>query len=1393
MESKDIRKSVYSEKATTKSSQGDPVVNESTKSWFRFLPFFSSADAYPLPKYSVDEAPLIPEANAGVLSLITFQWLSSLLSLGYARPLEAVDLWKLQPDRSAAHISQSILQSFDRRVKEADEYNERLAQGQINPGLKGIWWSITGKRNEKEAEWKNKTGKKKASLVWAMNDSVKWWFWSAGLFKLVGDTAQVTSPLVMKAIITFVSESYYGHKFGQPIPSIGKGVGLSLGLLAMQIIASLGTQQFNYRSASTGVLIRGGMITAIYDRSLRLSSKARSTLTNGKLVNHISTDVSRLDFCAAFFHASWTAPIQLLICLALLIINLGPSALAGFGFFFVAMPFQSLIIKRYFSLRGQTMEWTDKRVKLLQELMGGMKVIKYFAWEVPLLQRVTDYRKHEMSNIRSLLLLRSANSAVAMSLPTIASVLAFVTYSASGHSLNPSVIFTSLTLFNLLRLPLMFLPVSISTIVDAKNATLRLQDVFEADLLASPHETDDELEAAIEVKGASFTWDAPPPVEEEGTDKGKNKSDKKKHKKSDTKSRKKERPEVEKAPVSEEDMFKISDATLSIPRGQLVAIVGPVGSGKSSLLQGLIGEMRKTAGSVTFGGSVAYCPQTAWIQNATIRENICFGRPFDETRYWKAIRDSCLGPDLEMLPNGDLTEVGERGISLSGGQKQRVNICRAIYCDTDIQIFDDPLSALDAHVGKAVFQNVLLSNAGIKTRILVTHALHFLPQVDYIYVVDGGRIAEQGTYTDLMAHGNAFARFMTEFGTSENHESTGKLADGEVDEKAEEKMKNAIAGASLMQVEERNTGAVTWDVYKTYGKSGNAEYLIPLLMVALLVMNGASVISSYWLVWWQEVKWHQPQGFYMGIYAALGVANVIGSFLMGATFAVFTYFSSQRLHKDAVNRVLHAPMSFFETTPLGRIMNRFSKDIDTMDNTLGESFRMVAGTSSVIVGAFILISIVTPWFLIAIVFILLVYGYIASFYRASARELKVNYALLRSSLYSHFAESLSGLATIRAYGEVDRFRKDNIKRMDVENRAYWLTIANQSWLGFRLDTLGACMTFIVSMLTVGTRFSISPAKTGLVLAYVMSIQQAFGWIVRQVAEVENSMNSVERIIYYASEVEQEALHDLPSRKPLAPWPSEGRIQFKDVVLKYRPELPAVLKGISIKIENREKIGIVGRTGAGKSSIMTALCRIVELASGSIILDGVDVSSIGLTDLRSAIAIIPQDPHDDATLWDALKRAHLVDSTAGTSTPPTAGPQTNESNTVSRLDLDTVIEDEGNNLSVGQRSLVSLARALVKNAQIIVLDEATASVDYETDHKIQNTIAQEFKDRTVLCIAHRLRTIISYDRICVLDAGHVAEFDTPTNLYAKPDGIFRGMCERSSITMDDIKSAAKFSN
>jgi len=483
-------------------------------------------------------------------------------------------------------------------------------------------------------------------------------------------------------------------------------------------------------------------------------------------------------------------------------------------------------------------------------------------------------------------------------------------------------------------------------------------------------------------------------------------------------------------------------------------------------------------------------------------------------------------------------------------------------------------------------------------------------------------------------------------------------------------------------------------------------------------------------------------------------------------------------------------MSFFDTTPLGRITNRFSRDVDVMDNTLTDAMRMYFLTLAMITSVFALIIAYFHYFAIALVPLFCLFMFSAGYYRASAREMKRFESVLRSNVFAKFSEGLSGTSSIRAYGLKDRFIQGIQESLDEMNSAYYLTFANQRWLSTRLDMIGNLLVFVTGILVITSRFNVSPSIGGLVLSYILSIVQMIQFTVRQLAEVENGMNATERLHYYGTALEEEApLHTIDVRKS---WPESGEIIFDNVQMRYRENLPLVLSGLNMHVKGGERIGIVGRTGAGKSSIMSTLFRLVELSSGSITIDGLDISTIGLHDLRSRLAIIPQDPtlfkgtirsnldpfgeHTDLELWSALRQSDLVTEEAAI-----------DDKSPGRIHLDGIVEDEGLNFSLGQRQLMALARALVRGSQIIVCDEATSSVDMETDEKIQKTIATGFKGKTLLCIAHRLRTIINYDRICVMDQGKIAELDTPENLY-KLGGIFRGMCDRGGIRKEDITSA-----
>ncbi|EIN03766.1 ABC protein [Punctularia strigosozonata HHB-11173 SS5] len=1393
------------------------------------------ADPPPPPPASLDDASIIPLANASFLSKITYAWISPMMVLGYQRTLQATDLWRIDDERSAEVLSRKLDQSWARRKKVAAEYNSKLAAGEIKPSAwKRVTWSVKAlkggkgsygdRRKALEIKWQEVDGRKDPSLAYALNDVFGLSFWLAGVFKVFGDTSQLMSPLLIRAIINFGKARIMARDGDGPPPSVGRGVGMALGLWILTICASIGQHQFFWRSMMTGVLARSALIASIYRRGVNLTGKARTKLPNAALVNHISTDVSRIDAAAQWFHAGWTAPVQVSICLIILCVQLGPSALAGFALFALVAPMQTHIMSMQFKIRRKTNVWTDQRAKLLLEVLSSMRIVKYFTYEVPFLNRIFSIRHNELKGVRRIQFLRSLNIATAFSVPALAATLAFLTYTLTAHNFNEAIIFSSLSLFNLLRQPLMLMPRALSAISDARNALGRLRVVFDAEILSDdPIVIDPNMAAALEVVDATFEWEESMAVKEAKEKSAKEKGKGKRGGGGDKSGA------ATPAAVTGNKPFQMRDVNMSVPRGSLVAIVGPVGSGKSSLLQGLIGEMRKLKGDVKFGGRVGYCPQTAWIQNATLRDNIVFGQAWDEDRYWEAIENASLVADLQVLPDGDLTEIGEKGINLSGGQKQRVNIARALYFDADVVVFDDPLSAVDAHVGRALFNDAIIGSlrARGKSVILVTHALHFMSQCDYIYTVANGTIVEQGTYDELIAADGEFARLDKEFGGAEHDaEEAGdeeaaiegdakNTGNGYALEQAKQKsQKRSGAGSGklegrLIVAEKRVTGSVPWRVYWEYFKAGQGYWTGPFILFCMIIMQGSQIMNSYTLVWWQANTFNRPISFYQIIYGCLAISQATFTFLLGVFMDVMSFHVSQNLHHHALQNLFYAPMSLFDTTPLGRILSVFGKDIDTVDDQLAVSMRMTVITITSAIGAIVIISILEHYFLIAAAFIAFGYNYFASFYRASAREMKRLDSMLRSLLYGHFSESLTGIPTIRSYKEIPRFIRENTYYIDLENRALFLTVTNQRWLAIRLDFCGGMMIFVIAMLVVNAVNGINAAQIGLVLTYTTQLTQIFGMVTRQSAEVENYMNSVERVVGYSRSdlIEQEAPHEKPDVKPPPEWPTEGSIEFKDIRMSYRKGLPDVLKGITMKINGGEKIGVVGRTGAGKSSLMLALFRIVELNTGSITLDGIDISAIGLNDLRRKIAIIPQDPllfsgtirsnldpfnlYDDAHLWDALRRSYLIEtptlpeSEKAALLDEDAGVRTPQSR---RFNLETVVESEGANLSVGERSLLSLARALVKDSKVVVLDEATASVDLETDAKIQKTISTEFSDRTLLCIAHRLRTIIHYDRILVMDQGQIAELDTPMNLFLKKDSIFRGMCDGSNITMEEMERA-----
>ncbi|KAJ7866783.1 ABC protein [Mycena olivaceomarginata] len=1328
---------------------GQEVVRFRRRWWQLWLP----ANRPPPPPATLDEAPISPYVTASLISRLTYSWYTPMMILGFQRTLQASDLWRMGPEQEAGYLTDKLEAAWARRIEAAEAHNARLAKGVVKPPLlKRVWWVMHGqeKREQMQRWWQEEGGKKEASLAWSLNDVLGHMFWKGGLFKVGQDTSQLMGPILVKALINFAKARALAQAAGETPPNIGNGVGMAIGLLCVIVSASICQHQFFFCSMTTGVFARTALTGVLY---------------------------------------------RPMVCLTILLIELGPSSLAGFGLFLIIIPLQERMLGQQHRFRQASMKWTDQRASKVLEVISSMRVVKYFCYEKSFLSRIFDIRQMELEEVRKIQHNQSANNAMAFSLPVLTATLAFVTYTQTKKEFDVAVVFASLSLFQLLRYPMMFLPRALSAIADARIALARLSRTFHAPLReGEPFVINKEQELAIWAKGAEWVWEVGINPEAAEKDCKKTAKERRKVEKDGEKEITERKAEQEKEDDPEPEPFALKDISLSVPRRTLAALVGRVGSGKSSLLQGLIGEMRTTGGKWAFGGSVAYCPQSAWIQNATLRDNVLFGQPFDEDRYWRVIEDSCLLPDLQLLADGDLTEVhfGEKGINLSGGQKQRVNIARALYYDADVFIFDDPLSAVDANVGKTLFHMAIQGLvARGKAVLLVTHALHFLSQCDYIYTLNNGCITEVGTYPELIARGGEFARLDREFGGAEAKEGEGEGESDEPGEKAPqvqvvsvEDAKARSKGAAgtgkiegkLIIKEKRTTGGVAWSVYGYYMKAGGGWLTVPAIVLAAILMQGSAVANSYVLVWWQADSFHKGYSFYQMLYAVLGVAQAIFTLVMRVICVMFRGFLmdffavrvSRNLHHTTIVNIFHAPMSFFgawSAIPMGRIMSIFGKDID------------ITLALAQVLGSVIIITILEHYFIVAAVIIMFGFGYFLQFYRATALETKRLDAMLRSVLYAHLSESLTGLPTIRSYGKISRFIRDNNYYIDLQNRALFLTVTYQRWLAVRLDACGSILVFLVTVgifAAVGVS-GVTPGEIGLILTYTTTLSAMFSVTTRMSAEVENYMNSVERVIHYARSdvVPKEAPHEsTPENKPAADWPARGAIEFKGVIMAYRPGLPNILHGISLQIKAGEKIGVVGRTGAGKSSLTLCLLRIVEYL-GQIIVDEGTVRG----------ALDPFSKYDDARLWNALRRSYLVETRP--STP--IGPESQAENR-HRLTLDTVIEQDGANLSVGERSLLSLARALVKDSRVVILDEATASVDLETDNKIQRTIQTQFRDRTLICIAHRLRTILSYDRILVLDAGKITEFDTPLKLFNKDDGFFRSLCEKSNITSSDIEKA-----
>ncbi|XP_024411181.2 ATP-binding cassette sub-family C member 2 [Desmodus rotundus] len=1342
-----------------------------------------------------------PSFTASFLSSITFSWYDSIVLKGYKRPLTLEDICdvneqsktKTLVNKFETHMARELLKARQALQKRRQKNTQRDSGTRLHDLSKSQSQSQDVLVLEEAEKKKKKSGTTedfpKSWLVKALFKTFYSIILKSFLLKVVHDLLMFLNPQLLKLLISFANDedSY-----------MWTGYLYSILFFIVALIQSLCLQYYFQLCFMLGVKVRTTVMASVYKKALSISNRAKKQYTVGETVNLMSVDAQKLMDVTNFIHLLWSNVLQITLSIYFIWIELGPSVLAGVGVMLLLIPVNGIIAIKSKAIQAKNMKRKDQRLKIMNEILNGIKILKYFAWEPSFRNQVYDIRKKELKNLLHFGQMQTMMMFILYLIPVLVSVITFSVYVLvdSNNILDAQKAFTSITLFNILRFPMSMLPMVISSMLQATVSTERLEKYLGGDDLdTSAIRSECNFDKVVQFSEASFTWDQ----DLEAT---------------------------------------IRDVNLDIMPGQLVAVVGTVGSGKSSLMSAMLGEMENVHGHITIKGTIAYVPQQSWIQNGTIKDNILFGSELDEKRYQQVLEACALLQDLEVLPGGDLAEIGEKGINLSGGQKQRISLARATYQNSDIYILDDPLSAVDAHVGKHIFDKVLGPNGLLKgkTRLLVTHSIHFLPQVDEIVVLENGTISEKGSYSALLAKKGLFAKNLKTF-----KKETGPEGEAAVYEDSEEEddyglmpsaeeipedvasltmnrenslrrtlscrsrsnrplkpLKNSlktrnvntqkegeelVKGQKLTKKEFIQTGKVKFSIYLKYLQAVG-WYSIFFIILAYVINSVALIGSNLWLsAWTNDSKTYNGTNYpasqrdmRVGVYGALGLAQ--GIFVLIANFWSIHGFAhaSNLLHKQLLNNILRAPMSFFDTTPIGRIVNRFSGDISTVDDTLPMSLRSWILCFLGIISTLVMICMATPVFIIIIIPLGIIYVSVQMFYVATSRQLRRLDSVTRSPLYSFFSETVSGLSVIRAFQHQQRFLKHNEVLIDTNQKCVFSWIISNRWLAVRLELVGNLIVFFSSLMMVIYRDTLSGDTVGFVLSNALNITQTLNWLVRMTSEIETNIVAVERITEYIN-LENEAPW-VTDKRPPAGWPSKGEIQFHNYQVRYRPELDLVLKGITCDIKSQEKIGVVGRTGAGKSSLTNSLFRILEAAGGQIIIDGVDIASIGLHDLREKLTIIPQDPilfsgslrmnldpfnhYSDEEIWKALELAHLKSFVESL-----------------QLGLSHELTEAGDNLSIGQRQLLCLARALLRKSKILIMDEATAAVDLETDRLIQTTIQQEFSHCTTITIAHRLHTIRDSDKVMVLDNGKIVEYGSPEELLEKP-GPFYFMAKEAGI-------------
>eukprot|EP00455_Lapot_gusevi_P053824 TRINITY_DN848_c0_g1_i5.p1 TRINITY_DN848_c0_g1~~TRINITY_DN848_c0_g1_i5.p1 ORF type:complete len:1312 (-),score=307.44 TRINITY_DN848_c0_g1_i5:62-3997(-) len=1182
--------------------------------------------------------------------------------------------------------------------------------------------------------------------------------------------ALILQPLMLREIVNFISTPSAPDWYGYVYASV-----LVAGVVCQGVIH----HQYFFEVSRLAIQARTGVTALVYRKALKLTSSSFSQTTTGQVVNMASSDVSKFDEFLPFAHYLWMAPVLAAVVWALIWQQVGVASVFGFVVLLALIPLQIYFARQFSAIRKDGVGATDRRVKTVNEILVGASIMKMYNWEDSLEKVVFSARAQEFGSIQSATRLRAINQGISFFALALVSFVTFVGYIGLGNTLVPAKVFSTISLYFVVRVPLtMFFVFAMEKFSDVRVSMHRLNSFLTLSAMNEVKKDDKGTDAplgSITIRGADFSWQAPPEPSAAG----------------------------EPLTASTPPTIVLSDINLNIEPGTLVAVVGPIGSSKSSLLAALLHELHQLKGTVSIGGSVALSAQKAWILASSVRDNIVFERAYDEERYRRVLECCELAEDIKNLHAGDLTEIGERGVNLSGGQKARVALARAVYGDFPVYLFDDPLAAVDGGVGRRLFDQVI-SNQGLlkgRTRVLVTHHTYLLNEVDYIVVLDQGRVRFSGTFAELLQSNIDLKTLLHESGHTDQNEETDALAsppkeaaeeekkeldmgDVKEEEKVEEQSpepaepkneeQNPLAKKTevvlatkgdqdkIIRAEDKAQGAVGNRVFASLFRAAGGNWVAVVTILLMSASQALSVLCDWWLAYLSRLSsTDQSQAASYYIYAIIVGLLILLS--LGRTLFFFSVAvkAAAFLHDRMFRGVLYSPMRFFEANPTGRILNRFSKDQSITDELFPMTIYDVMQCTFMVCGTLVVIGVSNPYALLSTIPVIPAFLFIRRKFLLASREVKRIDAMTRSPIYALFSSTLNGLMTVRAFGVQEVFAHKFLTVMDANTRAFHAFQYINRWFGFRLDMISCCVTLATCYAAVAVRNSISPSVAGLSLTYALQITSIFQWGVRQSAEAENQLTSVERLQEYG-DLPPEGDRVIEGKRPPPEWPQKGEIVFDNVQMRYREGLDLVLKGVDAHIKPSEKIGVCGRTGAGKSSLFGVLFRLTQPCGGRIVIDGINTLEIGLSDLRSKLSIIPQEPvifsgtlrynldpfdyYTDQQIWASLEEVNLADSVRAL-----------------KDGLNTVMAEYGGNFSVGECQLICVARAILKPSKILLVDEATANVDRETDRLIQSVIRDKFKDRTVITIAHRLNTILDSTRIIVMKKGKVDEFDIPENI------------------------------